>query len=250
MTIPKDTKITSVIKRGIYLGVAVVLVLLAEHSFGSDATFTKASGRPPNPRSFPLWKAVPSKSFATLGDGMLHGTHWAVYAYNGVKGKESRHKPCLVVAHITRNGAYGSSTECGPLAPSLGSSVPPVYTLFSTSYRYGSHGPQIGETFIGMSIRANIANVIIEVEPGASITRSTRYLSEAQSKKAHLVRFRYLAVALNREVCVRRIVAKDLIGNSVVNADTGECPLITRRQSRTGEIGRALPHHGFTDPRS
>lgn len=229
MIIPKDTKILPAIKRVLYLGGAIVLMALVTHNSGSDATPTKASGRPPDPRSFPLWRAVPSKSFATLGDGMLHGTHWAIYAYNGVRGKGSRDKPCLVVAHITRNGAYGSSTECGPLAPFPGPSVPPVYTLFSASYRDGVHGPQIGETFLGMSLGESIANVTMEVEPGASITRGTRYLTKAQSKKAHLARFRYLAFALNREICVKRIVAKDFTGNSVVDGDTGECPLIARR---------------------
>src|SRR5215216_48194 len=67
---------------------------------------------------FPLWKDVPGRSFAVLGEGQLRkGTRWGVYASRVGGGKRGRNNPCISVARITRDGIYGHANRCGPLAP-------------------------------------------------------------------------------------------------------------------------------------
>jgi hypothetical protein len=76
-----------------------------------------------------------------------------------------------------------------------------------------------------MTFASNVTKVNIEVEPGRSITRKTEYLSESQSKKAHIARFRYVAFAVLRDVCVKHITGVDRLGEVLINADGNECPL-------------------------
>ena len=200
-------------------------MLLATMMSAGSTALGAGSGRS-EATAFPLWKAVPTRAFATLGTGMLHGTHWAIYAFRGSEKSKARTRPCLVVAHLTKDGRYGSSIECGFLAPALGSDVAPVYTLFGASYQRQAHGPVVGETFLGMSIAASVRSVTLTVEPGGSVSRKTQLLSSRQSAKAHLAPFRYVALAIPRNICVDHIVATDFLGSIVIDADGNECPLI------------------------
>jgi hypothetical protein len=191
----------------------------------SSSALGASSGRS-EAAAFPLWKSVPTRAFATLGTGILHGTHWAIYAFRGSQKTNARTSPCLVVAHLTKDLRYGSSVECGSLAPALGSDVAPVYTLFGSSYRRRANGPVIGETFLGLSVASSVRSVTLTVEPGKSIFRKTRLLSAQQGTKAHLMQFRYLAIAVPRNICISHIAAQDFLGNVVIDADGNECPLI------------------------
>ena len=168
--------------------------------------------------AFPLWKDVPVKAFAVAAEGRVRGTRWAAYVFRGTPSREGGKRPCIDVAHISANGAYAYSIECGPLAPAQGADVPPIFALTG-----GSSGSGVGESIIGMTLAPEVVRVRLELGSGMSITRPTAYLSSRQSRKAHVVRFRYLAVGLAQDVCIRRVIGVDEQGRTVLDAATGEC---------------------------
>jgi hypothetical protein len=170
-----------------------------------------------------LSHAVPREKFATLGKGVMHGTQWAVYAFRGASGATGAQSPCLMVAHFTSGGRYGSSTECGPLAPVLGPDAPPTYTLFSSSESNRHRREVVGETFLGMSLGTDVKSVKLEVKPGGTVFKRSRLLGEKESAAVNLRPFRYVAFAFPREFCVQHVSASDFLGNVLVSADGQEC---------------------------
>lgn len=171
-----------------------------------------------------LSHAVPREKFATLGKGVLHGTQWAVYAFRGAAGSIWAQRPCLMVAHLTSGGRYGTSTECGPLAPALGPDTPPTYTLFSSSESNKQRREVVGETFLGMSLGTDVRSVKLEVKPSRTISKRSRLLGMKESAAVNLRPFRYIAFAFPREFCVQHVSASDFLGNVVVSADGQDCP--------------------------
>jgi hypothetical protein len=171
-----------------------------------------------------LSNAVPREKFATLGKGVMHGTQWAVYAFRGAAGATGAQSPCLMVVHLTSGGRYGSSTECGPLAPVLGPDTPPTYTLFSSSESNRHRREVIGETFLGMSLGTNVRSVKLEVKPRGIIFKRSRLLGNKESAAVNLRPLRYVAFAFPREFCVQHVSASDFLGNVLVSADGQECP--------------------------
>lgn len=171
-----------------------------------------------------LSNAVPREKFATLGKGVMHGTQWAVYAFRGAAGASGAQSPCLMVVHLTGGGQYGSSTECGPLAPVLGPDTPPTYTLFSASESNRHRREVVGETFVGMSLGTDVRSVKLEVKPGGTIFKRSRLLGDKESAAVNLRPFRYVAFAFPREFCVQHVIVKDVLGHVLVSADGQECP--------------------------
>lgn len=171
---------------------------------------------------FPLWKDIPVKAFAVVGEGRVRGTRWAAYVFRGASKREGGKRPCIDVAHIAANGAYGYSTECGPLAPVQGPDVPPVFALSGGNHSNGAGGP-IGESLIGVTFAPQVVEVRFELDSDMSIARPTSYLSRRQSKKAHVRRFRYIAMGLAQDVCIKRVTGVDAQGRTVLDAATGEC---------------------------
>jgi hypothetical protein len=190
---------------------------------------TFASGRPLESvhrlayGHFPLWKDVPVRHFAVLGQGMVRGTRWAVFAFRGAVDKNASAKPCLAVAKISAKGLYGHTAGCGPLAPSRGLSSPPMYGLLGGTGAIYPSGRTVGEAFIGMTVAMEVVKVRLELEPGPDITRQTDYLTRSQGKRTHLQRFRYLVLGLPRDVCIRNVTGFNALGNVILNADTDEC---------------------------
>src|SRR5215467_8820687 len=99
---------------GIAVLVCLAVLLAVSSGTAADRTGAKDRGHP-NPYSrFPLWKDVPGRSFAKLGEGSLpNRTRWGVYASKGAAGAANKKLPCVSVATITRQGIYGNATECG-----------------------------------------------------------------------------------------------------------------------------------------
>jgi hypothetical protein len=171
-----------------------------------------------------LSSAVPREKFATLGKGVMHGTQWAVYAFRGAAGATGAQSPCLMAVHLTSGGRYGNSLECGPLAPALGPDTPPTYTLFSSSESNRHRREVVGETFVGMSLGTDVRSVKLEVKPSGTIFKQSRLLNARESDAVNLKPFRYVALAFPQEFCVQHVIARDFLGNVVVDAEGEECP--------------------------
>jgi hypothetical protein len=186
------------------------------------------SGRPPEAHirssiaSFPLWKSVPSGTFAVLGRGVLHGGKWEVFA-SPESSRDRRREPCLIVARIASDFRFGSAAGCGLPAPLNGPHHPPVNPLYTESIIRRSGGRAIEASYTALSVAQNISRVELGLVPGPNVVRDTKMLSAAQARKSHLDRFRYLALALPRVVCISSISGFDALGVEVFSAAMDEC---------------------------
>jgi hypothetical protein len=173
--------------------------------------------------SFPLWKDVPGKSFATLGDGKLpNGTRWAAYVSRFGPGRKARRNPCVTVASITRKGIYGKAGGCGPLAPTT--REPPLYVSVSSSYRTKQGGPAFGETVMALSFANSVTRVELLTYSGEQLSLPTKPLSDRQRQKTQLPASRYVAMGLQRDVCVATVIGYDATGGVLFESDTDLCP--------------------------
>lgn len=166
---------------------------------------------------FPIWKDVPAGRFATLKEGKApNGTRWGVFAYRA----GAREKPCLLVSRITAFGAYGLSTGCGALVPSGDAESQPVVASMEERQRIGAPAPM---AFYGMTFAPGVVRVELSLSASEMVSRRTRKLSRAQSKKTGLSGFRYLALRLEPGGCLNGIRGFDRDGNVVLVASLDEC---------------------------
>jgi hypothetical protein len=106
-------------------------------------------------------------------------------------------------------------TACGRLGAAATPRQPPLYALAGGQAGSGS--------VLGMSLSANIAKVTLAFDTEPQVTRRTSYLSKALAARAHLKRFRYVALAIDRAVCLERVTGFDKGGRRLFSANTGEC---------------------------
>jgi hypothetical protein len=196
--------------------VLAVLVPLASSQASQGRESLRLSSHAPF-GGFPLWKDVPGSTFAVLGKGELHRAAWAVFASRGSR-TQSRERPCITVARITRDQRYANAGSCGPLAPIQGPHTPPLHPLIGEG----------GASIFGLSFGREVVRVEVETEPGGILDRRPSLLSRRQAEKSHLPRFRYLAAALPYDVCIEGIRGFDEAGRKILDASTGECPLAVR----------------------
>lgn len=172
---------------------------------------------------FPLWHAVPVEAFAVLGKGSVNGTQWGAYAFRRTPKPRDRVRPCLTLASISEVGAYGYVSTCGPLEPDGSDWEFPTYVARGGATRSAPRGVLRGETMLAMTFIRSVRTVRITLGSGAEIARVTRLLSLSQGKKANLGRFRYVAFALRKDVCIAGVTASDQVGNVILDVDSHEC---------------------------
>jgi hypothetical protein len=200
---------------------ASALLLLAA-SPRVDASTSKQSPY----AGFPLYKDVSgSGAFATLDEGQLpNQTRWGVYASRVGAGRRGYEQPCLSLARITQFGEYTDAHACGPLAPT-GDQAVPTHAYIAGSYREKKDGPVVGETVLGMSFRPTVRSVVLEFVDGRQLQRRTRLFNSKQQKKTKLPPFRYVAVALQDDVCAGVVVGYSKDGSELFSAETGLCSM-------------------------
>ena len=217
--------------------VAVATFALAALTVGSLALGVASSpGRGPRPSasdidSAPLWRSLKTDRFAVLGRGHLHGGKWEVFATAEAR-RNRRREPCLTVARISHDGRLGVAAGCGMPAPISGPLTPPVHPTITEFRRPVGAGPAVAATYMAMSVAPTIRRVELGLVPGSNtgsgsqaqhLLVETKSLSAAQARKAQLQQFRYVAVALPREVCLARVAGFDADGAQVFSAATREC---------------------------
>jgi len=208
-----------------WFGALVLITLLSvllTNEVQGEVTPQQQPQRGSSFEGFPLWKDIPTKAFAVLGRGKVRGTRWEVFAFRGPSASLGGKQPCIQVAHITLNGMYGYSRECGPLAPARGLTTTPVYALTGSSHRDTPGGPTVGESFLGMTVSSQVIDLRLELS-GPSISRRTRLISARQSRKANVRQFRYIALGLARDACISHVVGVNLQGSVLIDADANEC---------------------------
>ena len=173
--------------------------------------------------SFPLWKDVPGRSFAKLGEGRLKsGTRWGVYASRVGSRRTRREEPCISAARITVGGRYTDAHGCGPLAPQPGSD-PPVYVTITGSGQNELNGPVVGESVLGMTFKYQVRSVLLRFSNATEMAHRTRLFNAKQMVKTGLAKFRYIAIGLQRDVCVQEVVGYSATGGQLFSRQTDLC---------------------------
>lgn len=170
-------------------------------------------------KEYPLWKTLPTSAFAVLREGTVARSRWGIYAYRG-DGPAGGSRPCIEEVNLTFEGGLSTSgSSCGPLPTG---DKPPIFTLTGLSWKYPGRAV-IGETVIGMVVSKSVSRVSINVNPVPKVVRRTRYLSVSQARKARIQRFRYVALAIPRDVCLMGVEGFDIGGRRVLNTGLDPC---------------------------
>jgi hypothetical protein len=80
-----------------------------------------------------------------------------------------------------------------------------------------------GETIAGMSFKPFITSIKMVTATNETIHRRTHVLNIHQQRKTHLPRFRYVALGLERDVCIATISGYNAESEVVFEAPTEEC---------------------------
>lgn len=205
---------------GLSLGIAALASAWGATVKGSANGGSIARANPYD--EFPLWSGVPGRTFAILKEGKLpNGTRWGVYASRVGDGVPGFEHPCLTVAKISRVGAYGHVYECGRPTPQDGE--PPVYPHINATFQEDAKGPVRGEAVMAFSVEVDVTRVRATASTGATMSWPTRQISSRQRAKARLPSFRYVAVALSKDVCVASLAGYKSDGKLAFERPTEAC---------------------------
>lgn len=173
---------------------------------------------------FPLYKDVfGSGPFAKLGEGQLpNRSRWGAYASRVGKGRRGYEQPCLSLARITRFGEYSAVHGCSPLVPT-DEEAPPNYVYIAGSTQFKEDGPVIGESVLGLSFQPKVRSVVLKYVGGGQLRRRTQLFNGKQQAKTKLTPFRYLALAVQADICAGTVVGYSKNGAELFTAETGLC---------------------------
>jgi hypothetical protein len=99
----------------------------------------------------------------------------------------------------------------------------PVYLAISATYQTKPDGPFIGESVLGLTFDPMVRSAVLEYDDGGQLQRRTRLFNSKQQKKTKLPPFRYIAVALQDDVCVATVVGYSKDRSELASAETGLC---------------------------
>jgi hypothetical protein len=98
-----------------------------------------------------------------------------------------------------------------------------VYVSISGSYNNRPGGPVIGESVSAFSFDLSVRKVVIGLSTGDSLLRQTKLFNARQQAKTGLTKFRYVALGMQRDICVATITGYDVRGSVVLDAETQLC---------------------------
>lgn len=178
--------------------------------------------------AFPLWKDVSGNGpFATLGEGQLqNGARWGAWASRVGAGRRGYEQPCLSLARITRFGEYTDVHGCGQVVSARdqeSANYVPNYVYIAATYQTRPDGPFAGETFLGLTFHPSVRSVVLKYAGGGQLQRRTRLFNSKQQKKTKLPPFRYIALALQDDVCAETVVGYGKNGTELFSAETILC---------------------------
>jgi hypothetical protein len=195
---------------GVALAGAIVTTAILVLSSGGNSDHPDVASPPRINHEFddfPLWREVPGR-FAKIDEAKLRsGTRWAAYVSRVGAGRSGRENPTLTVARITDtpgHGDYNDESASGPLAP-IREGWSPVTAIFAT---FDSPWEK-GQTILAMSFKPSIASILIMTADGEAIRKRTHLLNGYQRHKTHLPFMRYVALGVERELCLAKVVGYD-----------------------------------------
>lgn len=163
----------------------------------------------------PLWKVLPTKHFATLGEGVVNGRRWAVFTF-ARDDPGAGQRPCIESVTLRyQHGLIAITTG----APSCGSLAPPRSVPVMTEYAFTN----VGGLAIGMTVDPSVARIEFDFSTGPDVGVATKLLNPGQAKKAHVRQFRYVAVGLSRKACLEAFAGIGANGSTLFQASPREC---------------------------
>jgi hypothetical protein len=76
---------------------------------------------------------------------------------------------------------------------------------------------------MGLSFRVDVKRVKLVSADSGSMVRTTKLVNAAQMRKTGLPAFRYVALGLQRDVCVETVIGYDQTGETIFEAPTRLC---------------------------
>jgi hypothetical protein len=180
---------------------------------------------------FPLWKLLPSSHYAVLGSGVGSETEWSAFTYRPMGVQRAGAQPCIAVVGVSPEGNFPNDTSCGPVVPSVSRvSEPPRYVLYGRSHVERGDKKVIGETVLAIVFSPEIVKAKVKMEDtiyGKPLYReiATRRLSSAQSAKANVKSFRYVAFNVAANICLDSVAGFDSAGSLRFDLGEEECPV-------------------------
>ncbi len=160
----------------------------------------------------------------TLGRGNIGGSKWSVIAFASKASKgRSGGVGCIEAVDAPPHGRAVKRSACGRIGGPAKADEAPLYALVGSTAHSGGAEPS-GQAVLGIGVAAGVAKLTVSLEPGPMASGRTHTLSRRLAAKSRLGPFRYLALAVDRNVCVARMAGFDAKGHRVFSAEPGECP--------------------------
>lgn len=201
--------------RAVALSCVMAVLLAACDSHVARANQGARSSLPGWVMNVPLSKVLPTKHFATLGEGVVRDRRWAILAFaNDRPGADKR--PCIknVILRYERGLIVinHGAPSCGPLTP-------PKSVPVTTEYLFTN----VSGGVVGMTLGLSIAHVRLHFSTGADLDVSTKLLNRRQAKKAKVRPFRYVALGLHRKACLEAFEGISKGGSTLFQTSPQEC---------------------------
>lgn len=197
----------------LFMGITCERAFAAEEGLKPPVEGGKNLGAQLSP-NLPLWRALPTRSFAILGEGKLKERSWGVYAF--LKKRQGHSRPCIenvVGRSIGRSiSIQTGSPSCGLLAPERPSPVTSETVLSN-----------VGGVIVGMTVAPEVRRIELHFQGTGSRQIATHIMSAAQAKKAHLRRFRYIAAGFPKAECLLQTIGFDATGATLFEGPMAEC---------------------------
>lgn len=167
--------------------------------------------------NIPLWKVLPTKQFAILGEGVVKSRRWAIFVFANDRQGANQH-PCIenvTLRYEQRSIAItDGAPSCGPLAP-------PRPVPVTTEYVFTN----VGGMVVGMTLDPSVARVRMSLSTGPDLNVPTKLLNPRQAKKAKVRPFRYVAMGIGRRACLEAFEGIAQNGNALFQTSPQECVL-------------------------
>ena len=128
----------------------------------------------------------------------------------------------MSLARITVVGEYGAVHGCGPLIPKGNQDVP-NYVYIAGAFQANPDGPLIGESVLGLTFSPAVRSAVLKYVGGGQLRRQTQLFNGKQQAKTKLSPFRYIALAVQDDVCVGTVVGYSKSGSELFSAETLLC---------------------------
>lgn len=203
---------------GVFVAALWSTLMLGSGAVAPASAATKHSGSalPGWVMDIPLSKVLPTQHFAVLGEGVVHGRRWGVYAFANGGQSGAKQRPCI--ENVTLRYMHGTVAITNG-EPSCGKLAPPSAVPVTTEYVFTN----VSGIVVGMTLNPTVAAIKLELSKGPRVKVGTRLLNKKQAEKARVTPFRYVAMGLERKACLESIQGLSASGDTLFQTSPLDC---------------------------